>query len=201
MPNAKAAVFDLGNVLLEWHPEAFYDAKIGEARRRAFFAEVPIEDMNMRSDLGEDLSTLTRDLAAAHPAWADEIMIWWNNWLDICAPAIGGSVDILAQLKSRGVPVFSLTNFGVETLNIAKREYPFLNTFDHEFVSGALRVMKPDPAIYEAVERGTGLAGADLIFADDKPENIEAARARGWQVHLFEGPDGWEQALKQSGLL
>ena len=30
-----AVVFDIGNVLIEWQPERFYDSVIGEERRRA----------------------------------------------------------------------------------------------------------------------------------------------------------------------
>ncbi len=99
------------------------------------------------------------------------------------------------------MPVYSLTNFGDRTLKIAAREYPFLDLFDQNFVSARLRVMKPDAGIYSALEEGTGLSGAELVFADDKAENIAAAHARGWRTHHFEGPDGWERALIEAELL
>ena len=201
MTNAKAAVFDLGNVLLQWNPEAYYDAVIGPERRKAFFDRVPVDTLNDRSDLGEDLSSLVREFAPLYPDWEREIQMWWEDWPKICAPEIPGSVDLLKRLKERGVPVYSLTNFGVETLNIATRTYPFLSLFDREFVSGHLQVMKPDDGIYEALEKGTGLTGSDLIFADDRADNIAAAKARGWQTHLFEHPEGWELALIRAGLL
>ena len=38
--SVKAVVFDIGNVLIEWQPERFYDAEIGRARRERLFAEV-----------------------------------------------------------------------------------------------------------------------------------------------------------------
>ena len=34
----QAVVFDIGNVLLEWHPERFYDTQIGPDRLRATHA-------------------------------------------------------------------------------------------------------------------------------------------------------------------
>ena len=34
----EAVIFDIGNVLIEWQPERFYDSEIGEERRRALFA-------------------------------------------------------------------------------------------------------------------------------------------------------------------
>ena len=83
----------------------------------------------------------------------------------------------------------------------ADRVYPFLTAFDQRFVSGALRMMKPDPAIYAAVEEGTGLSGAALLFADDRAENVAAAAARGWRAHLFDGPHGWIERLVAEGML
>jgi hypothetical protein len=51
--------------------------------------------------------------------------------------------------------------------------------------------MKPDPAIYRIVEEDCGIAPGALLFADDKRANVDAAAARGWQGHLFDGPEGW----------
>jgi len=42
---------------------------------------------------------------------------------------------------------------------------------------------------------------SELLFADDRQENLDAAAARGWQVHLFETPQGWEDRLIAEGLL
>jgi 2-haloacid dehalogenase len=40
-----------------------------------------------------------------------------------------------------------------------------------------------------------------LLFADDRPENIAAAAARGWRTHLFDGWEGWALRLVDEGLL
>ena len=64
-----------------------------------------------------------------------------------------------------------------------------------------LALAKPDAAIYEAVERDGGVAPQALLFADDRLDNIEAAQARGWQTHLFEGPEGFAERLVAEGLL
>ena len=108
---------------------------------------------------------------------------------------------LLRQLKVQQVPCFSLTNFGDRTLKIATQNYDFLKLFDANFVSGRLKTMKPQPDIYEALEAETGYRGAELIFTDDKIENIEAAVDRGWNVHLFRSPEGWQSALQETGLL
>ena len=69
------------------------------------------------------------------------------------------------------------------------------------YISGKMRMMKPDPAFYAALEAGCGVAPERLLFADDRPDNIAAAEARGWQGHLFEGPEGFAARLVAEGLL
>ncbi len=50
--------------------------------------------------------------------------------------------------------------------------------------------MKPQAKIYEDMEAMTGKRGADLIYIDDRAENIAARkRTRGWQAILHETPE------------
>lgn len=197
----KAVVFDIGNVLIEWHPGEYYERKIGAEARDRLFAEVPLDDMNRRSDLGANMADEVVKLAESYPDWAEEILLWRDGWLEIASPPIDHSVHLLRALRKNGVPVFALTNFGVQTFELAAGVYPFFREFDREYVSGRLGVMKPDARIYEIVEQDSGLSGAELLFADDGPANIAAAEARGWQAHLFEGPEGWAARLVREGLL
>ena len=69
------------------------------------------------------------------------------------------------------------------------------------FVSARMGVIKPDSAIYAQVEAEGGLAPDEMIFTDDRPENIDAAAARGWRVHLFTDWQGWADRLVAEGLL
>ncbi|WP_298438133.1 HAD family phosphatase [uncultured Jannaschia sp.] len=197
----RAVVFDIGNVLIEWQPERWYDARIGADRRRAMFAALDLHAMNDRVDRGEGFRDVIYGTAAAHPDWADEIRMWHDHWLDLATPEIPRSVRLMRALRAKDVPVHALTNFGVETFALARTRYDFLSEFDRTFVSGHLRVIKPDAGIYAAVEDGTGLGGDALLFADDRAENIAAAAARGWRTHHFEGPDGWADRLVSEGLL
>jgi 2-haloacid dehalogenase len=197
----EVVVFDIGNVLVEWDPHRFYDREIGEGRRRALFDAVDLDGMNAAVDLGAPFAETVEACARAHPGWAPEIRMWRDRWLDICAPAIPRSARLLRALRQRGVPVLALTNFGVETFEIACAAYPVLTEFDRAFVSGRLRLMKPDPQIYAAVEAGAGVAPERLLFVDDRPENVAAAAARGWRTHLFDGPEGWAARLVEEGLL
>ena len=55
--------------------------------------------------------------------------------------------------------------------------------------------MKPQPEIYTAMEKMCGRTSADLIYLDDRAENIAAGAARGWRAILHESPAKTRQAL------
>lgn len=197
----RAVVFDIGNVLIEWLPERFFDAEIGEARRKDLFASVDLHYANDLVDRGGHFQTTIADCAAKHPDWHDEVMMWHDRWLDIAGPDIPHSVRILRALKGNGVPVFALSNFGIGTFELAEPVYPFLAEFDRRYISGYMGMAKPDAEIYAAVEADCGIPPEGLLFADDRHENIAAAVARGWQGHLFDGPEGFAKRLVEDGLL
>lgn len=197
----QAVIFDIGNVLIEWQPERFYDSVIGEERRRAMFAEVDLHGMNDLVDKGADFQDTIYGWAEKYPKWHSEIRMWHDNWLDLATPEIPHSVRLLRALKATGVPVFALTNFGIGTWAIATPVYDFLKEFDHAYVSGHMGEIKPGARIFEMVEEHCGLAPGALLFTDDRADNIATAAGRGWQVHHFTGPQGWADCLVSHGLL
>jgi len=201
MTDVQAVIFDIGNVLIEWQPERFYDSVIGPARRKAMFVEIDLHGMNDRVDRGENFREVVYATADEYPAWRDEIRIWHDRWIEMAAPQIDQSVRLLRALRSNGVLVFALTNFGIQTFEIAEPVYPFLGEFDRRYISGHMGVIKPEARIYEMVEADCGLPPESLLFTDDRAENLAAAAARGWQTHLFEGPEGWADRLVAAGLL
>lgn len=197
----QAVIFDIGNVLIEWQPERFYDRVIGEDRRREMFAEIDLHAMNDIVDLGGNFIETIYAAADANPKWRDEIRMWHDNWIEMASPAIPHSVRLMQVLQAKAIPVFSLTNFGIQSFDFAAIHYPFLRNFDRQYISGHMQVIKPDPKIYDMVEADCGVAPDALIFTDDRPDNIAMAASRGWKTHLFEGPQGWANRLVAENIL
>ncbi len=197
----EAVVFDIGNVLIGWNPEAFYDRRMGVEARKRMWAETEIEVMNLRVDAGAPFRATVEDLAAQHPAWSDQVLWWYDHWIEMASPRIEGSIALLRSLRAKGVPVFALTNFGDDSFAYAQTQYDFLAEFDRAYVSARMGAIKPDPAIYAMLEIDCGIPPAYLIFADDKPENVAAAMARGWKGHLFTDWQGWAARLVAEGVL
>jgi len=201
MAEIQAVIFDIGNVLIEWQPERFYDRVIGADRRKKMFTEVDLHAMNDKVDMGEPFTETIYATAEDYPDWRTEIRMWHDHWIELASPAIDPSVALLRALRKKGVPVYALTNFGTDSFAYAETHYPFLAEFDRRYISGHMKVIKPDVRIYEMVEQDCGLPPESLLFADDRQDNIDAARARGWKAHMFDGPQGWADALVSHGVL
>lgn len=201
MLQPQAVIFDIGNVLTGWQPEAFYDRVLGIDRRRALFAAVDLHAVNARVDDGAPFRATIYDCADRHPDWATEIRMWHDRWDELASPRIDGSIALLRALRAKGVPVFALSNIGGDVFDHARTRLEFLAEFDRAYVSGTLGVSKPDPRIYEIVEQDCGLPPARLLFTDDRADNVTAAARRGWRTHQFESWQGWARRLVGEGLL
>ncbi|EAR49978.1 HAD-superfamily hydrolase, subfamily IA, variant 1 family protein [Oceanicola granulosus HTCC2516] len=197
----EAVVFDIGNVLIHWNPERFFDEAVGEARRREMFDKLDLHGMNERVDRGAHFGETIMAFAADNPEFADEIVLWHDRWIELASPAIDHSVRLLRALRRHGTPCFALSNFGVQTFEMAEMHYPFFKEFDRRYISGQMGVIKPSPEIYAAVEADCGLPPGSLLFTDDRADNIAAAEERGWQVHHFTRPEGLARRLVREGLL
>ena len=63
----------------------------------------------------------------------------------------------------------------------------WLSPFSPRLFSGHLGVVKPDPRIYRTALEVLGAPASRVIFVDDRPENVAAARALGIDGRVFEG--------------
>jgi 2-haloacid dehalogenase len=157
--------------------------------------------MNDVVDKGGPFQETIYEWADKYPEFRSEIRMWHDRWIEMATPAIDLSWASLRALKNKGIPVFALSNFGIDSFAYAETKYPELGMFDQRFISGHMAVIKPSDQIYRMVEDGCGLRPENLLFTDDRQENIDAARRRGWNTHLFSDPQGWVDCLIGHGLL
>ena len=197
----KAVIFDIGNVLIEWQPERFYDAVIGPAKRKKMFETVDLHGMNDVVDRGGPFQETIYAWAEKYPEFRTEIRMWHDRWIEMAAPAIDLSWASLRALQANDIPVFALSNFGIDSFAYAETKYPDLGLFDQRYISGHMGVIKPTSQIYLMLEEACGYDPEALLFTDDRTDNINVAQDRGWHTHLFDGPQGWMDCLIDHGLL
>jgi FMN phosphatase YigB (HAD superfamily) len=112
-----------------------------------------------------------------------------------------GTIALHAELRRRGFKTYIFSNTNDLAVEHVRRNFPFFKNFDGYIFSHEVGAMKPQPKIYEAMEAMTGRHRADLIYLDDRAENIEAGRVRGWRAILHESPEKTRQALTNLGVI
>lgn len=200
MARPTIAVFDIGNVLLDWDPRHLYRKVFDDhARMEQFLAEVCTPAWNIEQDRGRPFRDAVAELVAKHPHLDAEIRAFDERWVETVSGTIQGSVDLLAELQAKDVPTYAITNFSAEKFADAQRAWPFLGSFIDVIVSGEHRVLKPDPAIYRLLLDGNGLAAEACVFIDDSQKNVVGAQAVGMRALHFTGADRLREDLRGLG--
>jgi len=185
----KVVLFDLGKVLVD------FDYGIA-VRRIAARGRVTAEDFGrfiatapllFSYEMGHLTSEAFYNEICALTGFCGNFDEFSLAFGDIFVP-IKPMVALHAALRKRGIPTFLLSNTNELAVKHIRRTYPFFADFQGYILSYEHGVMKPEPRIYEIAERVTGCQGPDILYLDDRPENIAAATERGWQVILQETP-------------
>jgi putative hydrolase of the HAD superfamily len=102
-----------------------------------------------------------------------------------------GAAELIGDLRGAGIATGCLSNTNERhwRMMMGHPDYAALRDLAHRFASHDLGVMKPAEAAYRHVERATGFSGRQILFFDDKPENVEAARAVGWRAERIDHVD------------
>ncbi|MGH2850974.1 MAG: HAD family hydrolase [Solirubrobacteraceae bacterium] len=105
------------------------------------------------------------------------------SWLHL-NPA---TVDAVGRARERGLRLALLSNAPHEVADVVDAA-EFAAIFEQRIFSCRLGLMKPEPAIYAGALELLGADPAEVIFVDDRPANVDAARALGIRAHLFIDP-------------
>lgn len=190
--NAKNVVFDIGCVLLTFEPETYLPLTVpAELAGKLDWRLLYESPMWVALDAG----TVTEEEVARDTArrYGDE-----SVWPQIL-PAIQRfpefmrpmpATELLPQLRARGKKVFALSNYGKEPFARTEKRFSVLfSQMDGMVISSRELVSKPDAAIYRLLCSRYGLKPQECVFIDDRPVNVEAARAVGMQGIVYTGMD------------
>ena len=191
MSEIRHIVFDIGHVLLHWDPELPYlDLIPDRAERQHFLQHICSPQWNLEQDRGRDWGDAETSLIKQYPKKEYLIRAYRERWEESVPHSHDGVVEIYLNLIKQGYDVSLLTNFNQETFPIAKAKFPFLAKARAETVSGEVRLIKPDPAIFSHHQTAHGLSADHLVFIDDNAENVRSATDFGWNAIQFAGLQG-----------
>jgi glucose-1-phosphatase len=193
-------VFDLGKVLVD------FDYSIAARKIAARSTKAP-EDLHAflgGSPLLVQLETglISRrqfyEAVRDHIGFHGSIGEFSEYFAEIFSP-IPAMIELHAGLRRRGLKTYIFSNTNDLAIEHIRRNFPFFKNFDGYIFSHEAGAMKPDAKIYEALEAMTGKHGTEIIYIDDRPENVTAGAARGWRTILHESPEKSHTALKSFG--
>ncbi|MEJ0089100.1 MAG: HAD family phosphatase [Limisphaerales bacterium] len=112
---------------------------------------------------------------------------------------ISPMVELHAELRRRSIPTYIFSNTNDLAIELIRRDFPFFKNFDGYIFSYEVKAMKPDAPIYEALEKMAGKRSDEIIYIDDRAENIAGGAARGWRTIFHESPEKTRAAMKTFG--
>jgi 2-haloacid dehalogenase len=202
-PARDTVVFDLGGVLIDWDPRHLYRKLFAgdDAAMEHFLTTICTHEWNRCQDAGRSFAEGARLLKAEHPDQATLIDAYSARFDEMMPGPIAGSVEILAELRDRGTPVYGLTNFSAETYAPTFERFEFLRWFGGILVSGEVGLIKPDPRIFELLIERFAIDPQRAVYIDDVETNVIAARPFGLHAIHFTTPAALRAELVALGLL
>lgn len=198
----KAVLWDLGHTLVDWDPKRVYRQLLNnDDAVEEFLGGVCTMEWHQRHDAGATMADNRIDLIEAHPEKRALIEAWDTRWPDMFDGWVAGMEPIVLALESAGVAQYALTNLPAEKFPHILETYPPVARFDAHVVSGEEHLVKPDRRIYEVTAQRISHSPAETVFFDDRQDNIDAARAFGFDAERFESADQVRDALATRGII
>lgn len=107
---------------------------------------------------------------------------------------------LIYQLKDNGIRVGMLSNIDDRYVKLI-RDFGFYAPFEPCLLSCEMGLEKPDPQAYELLLKTINLPAAEIVFIDDKAENVEAAKIMGIDAVVFESEKQVRDELSKRGIL
>lgn len=119
-----------------------------------------------------------------------------ENW-DMCMEPVDGALEFYQFVKEKGYHTFVLSNACNRFYNYFPKHYD-LKSFDGVVVSSDIKMIKPNPAIYDYILKTYDLKPEECLFIDDLEANVEAAEAVGIKGFVFK--NNYEELMKILGM-
>ena len=197
----KVVVFDLGKVLVD------FDFGIADVNLARYCKCSPAEvhrvlhhgDLLYRYELGQiDTEGFYHDF---------QRQTGFSGGLDEFGWAFGAifspldaMIEFERELRQRAVPTYIFSNTNELAIHCVQSQFAFFGGFRGYIYSYEQKAMKPQPRMYEVLEEWSGGRAGEILYFDDRPENVAAGVARGWHGIIHESAEKSIAAARALGL-
>ncbi len=188
--SVRAVIFDLGRVLVDVVITDEFRERLGwqdawssnPGPRRGVFERLYVDFSTGRIDAREFHRRLCQR-AEVDIGYAELIELWCS----LIRPLAGA--EAIFERVAEKLPVGLLSDTDPVHWQFVLEHHPFLRRIENPTLSFRIGFLKPDPRAYLAAARDAGLAPAECLFIDDKPQNVAGAAAVGMPALMFEGAE------------
>lgn len=188
-PAPRFIYFDLGNVLLNFdHQRAARQmAAVAGITPESAWDAVFADDLESRYERGEISTAAFHEFFCRQTGTTPPLAGLLAAASDIFEPN-HAVISLLGQLHSNGHRLGLLSNTNDAHWSFVKTAFPELpNWFEAIALSFELKALKPEPEIYAQAARLAGLNPAQILFIDDRPDNVAGAVDAGFEAIQFQG--------------
>lgn len=192
----KNIVLDMGNVLLDFNPDAVLDEFCSSEEEKDVIRKELFEGPEwMMGDRGDIKDSDRFDLVKVRvpEKYHEALKNCAYKW-DLCMKPLPGAREFCETVKERGFGIYVLSNASDLFYKYFPNLLP-LDFFDGIFVSSDYKMLKPDEEIYRTFLEKYGLNAGDCLFIDDRKENVLGAENAGLNGWVFDGD--YEQIIRR----
>lgn len=198
MQTVKNVIFDLGGVVLHLDRQQAVDrfknmgVKDAEEMLDAYHQNgvfLQVEDGTLSAD--EFIAKL-REMTGKELSY-DTVA---GGWLGFVREVPMYKLDYIEQLRKKcNVYLLSNTNPFImkwaQSKDFTPTGKPITDYFDRLYASYELKMVKPNPAIFDHILKDTGAVPSETLFLDDGQANVVAAAKFGIQVYQPKDGEDW----------
>jgi putative hydrolase of the HAD superfamily len=191
-------IFDLGNVLISWKPEEYFDKNgYDKAHKEIILNDVFKSQEWLQLDNGDfTLDEAVERIAKKSILKKDEIRAVFDLRTRIIFPLASNTI-LLPELKKQGFKLYFLSNFPDDIFDEIENKYDFFRYFDGGDISARVKASKPDEKIFRIFLKKHNLHPDDCLFIDDTHKNAHSAEKIGMKVIHLEEPEMLKSSLEK----
>lgn len=197
-------VFDFGKVLVDYDfpsvIDSFFEGQ--SAERRAEFDRLVLTEewQSIKDREAKPLAEIYEDMRQLYPQFATEITRMDKEFQRFITEEMPGMREVLAKLKAAGYHLYGLSNWSTKVYDTMKRFPEIFSYLEGSVISCNVHILKPEAGIYQALLEKYDLEPSECLFADDRPVNIEGARAVGMEGVVFTTTEAFIEDLRKFGI-
>lgn len=179
----KNIIFDIGGVILFFNRDFLLD-KYYHGTEKELLKEKLFKDWEMLDEDAISIEQYNKNVLASLPERLHAPALTVLNYWEYAMSYKKGIVDLVRFLKEKGYNLYILSNM---TYHFIERDYkfPLLKEFDGIVYSAQIKLIKPDPKIFEYVLNKFSLNPTESLFIDDLKPNLQSAERFGIKTYQF----------------